>query len=150
MKKEFEWELSLDGETHRACCVCSDTRYVIYLDDDHVTNIYRLSGGAMSRGLEAPVELLGKPCLFTVWDETPDLVVDGIMVARGVSYEEAKAQRKKASTLIYEIMTGVGMALLVVSTLLLCLRGAQWSPLVAASALMTVFGAVSVHKWRKW
>lgn len=41
MKKEFEWELSLNGEMHRACCVCSDNRYVVYLDDDHVTNPMR-------------------------------------------------------------------------------------------------------------
>ena len=93
-KREHTWNVIIDGVEHLIYCCFEGNRYVLYADDDHVANVYRKSVRAMWQGLEEPVTICGKPCLFIVWDEKPDIVVNGMLVGKGVDYHIALKKEK--------------------------------------------------------
>ena len=105
MAKEYTW--AVDG--HRITATFKINKYVIHVDDDHVTNVYRLPAKQMRFGMEESVTILGKTCLFIVWDEIPDLVIDGKMVRRGVDYTKAKESRRRNMIAIYTAIAVFGL-----------------------------------------
>lgn len=114
MAKEHIWNVSVGGMSHRVSCTLANNHYQIFVDDDFLTNVYRKSFRAMARdGLEETISVCGKECLFLVWDETPDLVVDGILLGRGIDYASAKAKRDKSAKMVYAIVFWIGTALLI-------------------------------------
>ena len=119
-KREHTWNVIIDGVEHLIYCCFEGNRYVLYADDDHVANVYRKSVRAMWQGLEEPVTICGKPCLFIVWDEKPDIVVNGMLVGKGVDYHIALKKKNSGMRLGYRTVFWAGVALLVVRAVLLC------------------------------
>jgi hypothetical protein len=110
-KREHTWDVTIDGVQHEVYCRFEGNRYVLYADDDHVANIYRKSTHTMWQGMEEPVTICGKPCIFIVWDEKPDIVVDGRIVGRGISYEKALKKKNSGFLVGYRIFFWVGVLL---------------------------------------
>lgn len=114
MAKEYGWNVSVDGVAHRVDCIPTNNKYQIFVDEDFLTNVYRKSARSMVRdGLEEKISVCGKECLFLVWDETPDLVVDGVLLGRGSDYASEKEKRDKGAKTVYGIIFWIGVALLV-------------------------------------
>ncbi len=76
------WHVRIHGHKHRVTCKIEMNKYVIFVDDHHLTNIYRDSMKKMRMGFEQTLRICGQDCLFVVWDERPDLVVDGFIQGR--------------------------------------------------------------------
>jgi uncharacterized protein YacL (UPF0231 family) len=95
MKKEYTWDVTIDGENHRVSCNLAGNKYQIWVDDEELTVVYRQSHRQMRNGLEREFSIGGKKCLFVVWDEKPDLVVEGMLLKSGKDYFQEKAKRKK-------------------------------------------------------
>ena len=113
MGKEYTWNVTVAGVTHRVSCVTANNKYQIFVDDDFLTNVYRKSVRAMAReGLEEGLDICGKECLFLVWDEKPDLVVDGVLLGQGIDFASAKEKRFKGAKLVYRCVFWIGVALL--------------------------------------
>ena len=113
-QREHTWNVTIDGVQHEVYCRFEGNRYVLYADDDHVANVYRKSAHTMWYGMEEPVTMFGKPCIFIVWDEKPDIVVDGRIIGRGVDYEKALAKKNNRPSLGYWIIFWAGVFLLLV------------------------------------
>lgn len=114
MAKEYSWNVNVDGVAHRVDCIPTNNKYQIFVDEDFLTNVYRKSVRSMARdGLEEKISVCGKECLFLVWDETPDLVVDGVLLGRGIDYAPEKEKRDKGAKTVYGIIFWIGVALLV-------------------------------------
>lgn len=105
MKKEHQWNVTVDGLTYLVTCTLQGNKYVLYCGDDHVANVYH----SVRTDSEAPIVVAGKECLFVVWDERPDLVVDGMFLDRKVDYTEALETRKKGFRLTYRIIFWCGI-----------------------------------------
>lgn len=110
MAKEYVW----DVQSHRVCCVTANNKYQIFVDDEFLTTVYRKSFRVMMHdGLEEKISVCGKECLFLVWDETPDLVVDGVLLRQGIDYASAKEKREKTAKGVFRFMFWAGLGLLV-------------------------------------
>ena len=59
MGREYRWDLVLDGIPVTVTCEQKGNKYVLYLDDDHLNNIYRLPKKQMPYGLKSSVSLRG-------------------------------------------------------------------------------------------
>ncbi len=122
-KREHTWNVTIDGVQHEVYCRFEGNRYVLYADDDHVANVYRKSVHTMWQGMEEPVVMFGKPCIFIVWDEKPDIVVDGRIIGRKISYEKALKRKNNQNVIAYGVVFFSGILLLLVLTILLIFRG---------------------------
>lgn len=111
MAKEYVWNVLIDGEDHSVSCVLKGNKYVLHVDDEFLTNVYRKS--MAPDDLECPVTICGKACLFIVWDAKPDLVVDGILLSRAVDHQQALAKRNKDFRMVYRVIFWCGVAILV-------------------------------------
>lgn len=110
MAKEYIWDVTIDAEDHRVSCILKGNKYVLHVDDDFLANVYRKS--MAPDDLECPVTICGKTCLFIVWDSKPDLVVDGILLSRGLDHQQALAKRNKDFRMVYRVIFWCGVALL--------------------------------------
>ena len=114
MAKEYSWNVNVDGVAHHVDCIPTNNKYQMFVDEDFLTNVYRKSVRAMALdGLEEKISVCGKECLFLVWDETPDLVVDGALLGRGIDYASEKEKRNKGAKTVYGIIFWIGVALMV-------------------------------------
>ena len=111
MAKEHVWHVSIGGKNHRVDCVLKGNKYVLYVDDEFLTNVYRKSFGPDD--VEVPVTICGKRCSFIVWDQKPDLVVDGILLGRGIDHQQALTRRQKNHQMVYWIIFCFGVMILV-------------------------------------
>lgn len=112
MAKEYSWVVTADGLEHRVTCSLAGNRYQIWVDDEDLTTVYLQTGKKARYGLEQKLQIGGKTCLFVVWDQRPDLVVDGKMVQSGKDYDAEKAKRKKGMLRVSWIMFAFGIAIL--------------------------------------
>ena len=110
MAKCYVWHMTIDGAVHRVDCVPKGNKYVLYLDDGFLTNVYRKSVGLPD--LEIPLTICDKACSFIVWDQKPDLVVDGILLGRGMDHQQAKMKRQKDHQTVYRIIFWIGLMIL--------------------------------------
>ena len=149
MAKEYRWEL----EGHCVRATLKGNCYVLYLDGDHFMDIHRLPKRQMRYGMEVSVTILGKPCLFVVWEEIPDLVVNGKMLHRGVDYAYAKETRRHNMEVMYTATAVFGLVALAVAWVMLQLGMISdenlriVSALLAAGIWMVVMGLYYRSKW---
>ena len=152
MKREFIWKVTLHGEAHEVYCRFAGDRYILYTDGVYTAEIMRKSTSTMWNGMEEPVTVLGQDCLFVVWDEKPDLVVDGRLIGRNRSYEKSKKRKGNRIFIGYGILLGVCASGFVLVICLLCLgMGAQmgWIDVLITLAVVTTIGAWSAKQlWR--
>lgn len=111
MAKEYVWQLTIDGEDHRVECILAGNKYTLYVNDAFLTNVYRKT--FRLDDLELPVMICGKECLFIVWDAKPDLVMDGILLSRGVDYQQAMTKRNKDHQMVHRLVFWFGVTILV-------------------------------------
>ena len=112
MKRRYGWDVNVNGVVHPVDCTLQGNKWVLFSGDDHIANIYRSPGTDF---FEEPVMVAGKECLFVVWDERPDLVVDGMLLDRKENYAEALERRKKGFRLTYRIIFWFGIVLLILT-----------------------------------
>jgi hypothetical protein len=122
MAKEYFWDVTIDGEPHQLYCSFTGNKYVLYVDDDHIANVYRKSVATMWHGMEEPVTICGKECLFLVWDEKPDFVIDGRLIGKNIDYEKALKKKNNSLFTAYRIVFGAGLLLLTLLVVLICMR----------------------------
>lgn len=156
MAKEFNWDVSINGEDHRVCCVLSNNKYILYVDDEYLTNVYRKSVWEMQLGLEAEVEICGKKCLFIVWDEKPDLVIDGVMQGKNTDYLQAREKRKQGCCKWFRILFWAGIAVMCLIPVLCVafsipvIKMDKWVKIWNSGAVMAIAGAYFKRKWVQW
>lgn len=127
----------------------------MYLDEEHLTNVYRESVRKMQFGLETEIEICGKKCLFVVWDETPDIVIDGVMQGKKLDYEQAREKRKQSCCKGFRILFWVGL-IWVCAVLLATVLPAQIVDadkcvhLVWLGIMLMIGGARYKRKWEQW
>lgn len=155
MAKEYSWQISIDGESHQVCCERVNNKYILYLDDEHLTNVYREFSRKMHFGLETEIEVCGKKCLFVVWDEKPDLVVDGVMQRKKLGYEQAREERKQSCCKGFRILFWIGLiwvcaALLMAVLPVQIVEADKCFHLVWSGILLMIGGALYKRKWEQW
>lgn len=153
MGREYRWDLVMDGIPVTVTCEQKGNKYVLYLDDDHLTNIYRLPKKQMPYGLVEDVRIGTVNCKFVVWEEVPDLVVAGRMVHRGVDFEIARENRRRNMENMYTVTSVFGVIILLGVFLFAyfgwlseeTLRG--WSAMMMAGLWMVFHGLYYRGKW---
>lgn len=153
MAKETVWEVEVDGVPVKVTCIRKGNRYCFYLNDDHLTNIYRLPSKQMRYGMEAGIRIGAENCLFVVWDEVPDLVVRGRMLRRDVDYAKTREARRRNMEMMYTVTAIFGVIVLLGVFLFSCLgflndenlRG--WTSVMCAGIWMTGVGLYYRGKW---
>lgn len=154
MAKEYIWNVTVDGQGHMVRCVPTGNKYVIWVDDEELTVIYRLSNRKMVYGLEEKLEVCGKECFFIVWDERPDLVVDGQMVSGGKDYQQEKSKRSKLYIMLHWILFAMGVVLLGVVVVFTCLgwvdetERAKYCVYFGASVWLIVDSLIQRKRWK--
>ena len=155
MKKEYTWEISLEGATHLVTCVPRGNKYELWVDDEDLTVVYRPGVRKMNHGLEQALSVGGKSCLFVVWDERPDLVVDDMMQESGKSYSKEKGKRKKGMITAYTIMFCAGIALfgLIIASLFVDALKEKWEWIdyavyILAAMLLIYDGGMEMKYWK--
>ncbi len=105
MGKEYTWKLTVGESEKEVSCEASGNKYFLYAGDAFVDTYYKNTSG----DLDEEVVLYGVPCRFVSFNDKPDLVLDGVMLSSGKSYEEEKSKRTKSNkTFAYvEIVIGV-------------------------------------------
>lgn len=150
MTKGYAWDLTADGATHSVECVLMGNKYVLFVDDIFLTNVYRKSIGVGD--LQVPVSICGKECLFVVWDEQPDLAVDGMMLGSNRDYGTALEKRQKGHLKVYRSVFWIGVVLLAVVALLAAFGfgpAVGYDDLViyaVAGVWMVLFGHIKIRR----
>lgn len=153
MGRATEWEIVLEGRTHKVSCELKGNKYILYLGDDHLTNVYRLSAKKMRYGMEEDILIGSERCKFVVWDEVPDLVVRGRMLGRNVDYATAKETRRGNMERLYTMMAVLGVIFLAgmaVFAYLGLITGENlrgWTALLAGSLWMIGMGLYQRGQW---
>lgn len=152
MEREYVWNITIRGIAHQIGCRFAGDRYELYADGVYAVEVLRDRISTMWDGMQKPVSLFGKECLFVVMDEVPDLVIDGIMVRRKRSYEKVLCQRARRPYVGYGVLLGSCVLLLVaVVWLLVSGRGQQtgWYNIFIALGAAVTMGAWSVkNMWK--
>lgn len=152
MKREYLWKVTLDGTAHEVYCRFAGDRYLLYADGVYVTEILRKSVTTMWYGMKKSITVFGKPCLFIVWDERPDLVMDGRLIGRGMDYEKALKRWSSRIYLGYGIVLAACVLLLIAVVVVLCLgmalRIGLGSILISLAASLTIGLWSGKHLWQ--
>lgn len=151
--REYLWKVTVEGVEHRISCSVEGNRYVLYADDDHVANIYRKSARTMWYGLEESVTMFGKRCTFVVWDEKPDVAVDGVLIGSGVDYQQALVKKNARKLVGYRVAFWCGILLIAVLVALICFgrvnNPEDWIDTGIRAAIGIWFVSFSVWKLRR-
>ena len=153
MGKSTVWTFELDGRPVTVTCELKGNKYILYLDDDHLTNVYRLNAKKMRYGMEEEILIGSERCRFVVWDEVPDLVVRGRMLNRNLDYATARETRRGNMERLYTMLAVIGvifLAGLAVFAYLGLITGENlrgWTALLAGSLWMIGMGLYQRGKW---
>lgn len=153
MAKEYRWNVTVDGVAHTVQCQPAGNRYLIWVDDEELTVVYRRSYKKMRYGLEERLEICGKQCLFIVWDERADLVVDGIL-SSGKDYQQEKSRRIKRFVSFAWSLFAAGAVLLVAVVVFFCLgwvttaNRAKYVTYAIAAVWLMVNSLLQQKRWK--
>lgn len=153
MGKATVWSFELDGIPITVSCEPKGNKYILYLGDDHLANVYRLSGNKMRYGLEETVTIGSERCLFVVLDEVPDLVVHDRMVNRDVDYTAFKENRRSGWERLYTMIAILGVIFLAGVAVFAYLgltnwdNIRNWTALLMGSVWMIGMGLYYRGKW---
>ena len=156
MSNQFTWNVTINDAAHKVSCVVNGNRYEIWVDDEELTIVYRSSFRKMRRGLERQIQIDGQKCLFLVWDDRPDLVVNGILQRSGKDFMKEKQRRKKNMIITCWCMFGFGLAILgfvAVSFFIIGLNreGMSWrhySLYILAGLWIMIDSLVEMKRWK--
>lgn len=104
MKKEYQWNVTVDGESYCVRCVPMKTVFDVYVDDELVQKV--AWQGNSREDTEENIKIGGKVCQFVVYDGEPDLSVDGILQGA-----EAAQRRIDLRNKLLKLFGGVIMTL---------------------------------------
>lgn len=145
MAKEYRWEIMVDGKNATVVCVLQGNKYRLFLNDDHISDIYRLPPKKMHYGLVEDIRIGNERCRFVVWEEIPDLVVDGKLVSRGVDFETARENRRRNMENMYTATAVFGVVALFAAFLFVTLGFLTMENIhVFTSLLMAGIGMVGM------
>lgn len=155
MEKEYQWSATVDGETHTILCQVMNNKYVLWVDDKFLKNIYRKAFQRTRGGIDETLELWGKTCHFVVGpDEWVGFFVDDQSLEEqdaGASYKQRMGQYKRVMLICSAAVVAItGVACM--SYLALAFLGKDvsgWSGTFLAALIVLVLGIVSVFTWRK-
>lgn len=148
MAKEYEWNAEIDGESYKIQCVISNNRYILYVNDDNVATFYRKM---FRNSIDKPLNIGTQQCRFVVWDEVPDLVVNGRLLTRDCDYQPTRNKRSKVFLIGGIAMTVIG-ALAILAYLVLLIGGedvSQWRFTVVTAALFMISGTWNIRASRE-
>lgn len=102
MKKNYQWKVNVDGETHIVHCETFKTVFDVYVDGDLVIRMPRRNEDGTD--MEEEIRVGSKVCRFVVYDGEPDLSVDGLL--QGAARDMARVElRNRILLLIGGIFT---------------------------------------------
>lgn len=148
MAKEYEWNTQINGESYKIQCMISNNRYILFVNDDNVATFYRKM---FRNSVDKPLTIGGQQCRFVVWDEVPDLVVDGKLLTRDCDYQPTRQKRGKVSLICGIVMAVIGV-LAILAYLILLAGGedvSQWRFTVIAAVLLLISGIWEIRENRK-
>ena len=153
MGKSTVGTFELNGRPVTVSCELKGNKYVLYMGDEHLTNVYRLNAKKMRYGMAEDIIIGSERCKFVVWDEVPDLVVRGRMLGRDVDYATAKETRRSNMERLYTMMSILGVVFLAGLAVFAYLgmitwenmRG--WTALLMGSLWMIGMGLYQRGKW---
>ena len=147
MSKEYSWKLPTENGEKEVTCEADGNKYHIYVGDAFVKTVFK----NMSGGADVELTIAGVPCRFVSFADKPDLVVDGVMLGSGKSYDEEKrAEGKSAATFaICEIF--IGLIALVAFIVWSISRDSFFSyiPSFLIPVVFIIFGAVELYNINK-
>ena len=105
MSKEYSWKLPAANGEKEVTCEADGNKYHIYVGDAFVKTVFK----NMSGGADVELTIAGVPCRFVSFADVPDIVVDGVMLGSGKSYEAEKNiySKNSAAFAIGEIIIGL-------------------------------------------
>lgn len=103
MKKEYFWNLKVDGTRHEVLCLDNGNSFDIYVDEEFRFNIR----SDINLDIEEDLTVGSKRCRIVVYRGVPDLAVDGILMDA-----EAEIRRQEKRSKILTIVSGLGLVLL--------------------------------------
>ena len=152
MKRLYQWKVLIDGVPHRVDCKFAGDRYELYADGTYKTEVLRKCVSTMWEGMEEPVVLFGKECLFVVMDEIPDLVVDGRMLGKRCDYQKMLQRKGNRVYIGYGILLGTCILLLAAVAWIFCMdmvhQVGLYSIFIALGAAITMGLWSGKHLWR--
>ena len=147
MSKEYSWKLPTENGEKEVTCEADGNKYHIYLGDAFIKTVFK----NMSGNADVELTIAGVPCRFVAFSDVPDLVVDGIMLGSGKSYEEAKrAEGKNAATFaICEIFIGLIALVAFVAWSISKDSFVSYIPSFIVPIVFIIFGAVELYNINK-
>ncbi len=93
MRKYNEWYAVINDVERHVVCDIKDDEYTITVDEAPVCSGKMISKGKLNReGMEVPFEIDGVECRFIIWNNLPDLAVNGILLSCDRDYKEVRRQ----------------------------------------------------------
>lgn len=103
MRKEFFWNIKVDGTRHEIRCEDRGNSFDVLVDDEFRFNIR----SDINLDIEEDLTVGSKRCRIVVYRGVPDLAVDGILMDA-----EAQVRKQERRSRMYSILGGVFMVLL--------------------------------------
>jgi hypothetical protein len=147
MAKEYTWKLPTENGEKEVTCEVDGNKYHLYVGDAFVKTVFK----NMSGGADVELTIAGVPCRFVSFSDKPDLVVDGIMLGSGKSYEtEKKADGKNAATFaIFEIVIGLIALVAFIAWSVANDSFRSYLPSFLIPIVFIIFGAVELYNINK-
>ena len=147
MSKEYSWKLPTENGEREVTCEADGNKYHIYVGDAFVKTVFK----NMSGGADVELTIAGVPCRFVSFADKPDLVVDGVMLGSGKSYEEEKrADGKNAATFaVCEILIGIIALAAFIAWSASKGNFVSYIPSFLSPVVFIIFGAVELYNINK-
>ena len=106
MKKEIKCKAAVNGTVYEVRIARTSKKYDLYVDGEHCSELWL---NRIEENQEKDVVIGGKRCQFVLYDDEPDLSVDGIL--QFAQWEQEKTQRfhKRAAFFGGLVMILVGL-----------------------------------------
>lgn len=93
MKNSYEWYAVINDTERHITCEAENGTYMIAVDGTAAASEKMKSKGKLSReGIEIPFQVDGTECRFIIWNNLPDLSVDGMLMSCDKPYKEVRRQ----------------------------------------------------------
>ncbi len=95
MRKNNEWYAVINNvERHVVCDAdTKENKYTITVDDQLVASGEMKPTSKLNReGMEVPFTVDGVECIYIIWNNLPDLSVDGVLMSCNRGYKEVRRQ----------------------------------------------------------
>lgn len=147
MSKEYTWKLATENGEKEVTCEVDGNKYHIYVGDAFVKTVFK----NMSGGADVELTIAGVPCRFVSFSDKPDLVVDGIMLGSGKSYEAQKREDGKSAATVALCEIFIGLIALVAFMAWSISKDSfvNYLPSFLIPIVFIIFGAVELYNINK-